>query len=260
MEKLLVIKIGGNVIDDEAKLSSFLDDFAGIKEKKILVHGGGKMATRIAEQAGIPQQMVNGRRITDAETLKIIVMVYAGYINKNIVALLQSKNCNAFGLAGADGNAVLAHKRTGSDTDYGFAGDIDKVNSRLLKDLLEQDIVPVLSPITHDQKGSLLNTNADTLAQEIASALSPAFETSLIYCFEKPGVLMNADDDKSVIRNINAETYIDLKNKNIISAGMLPKMENAFNALNKGVRNTRIGKADDLGQLIRGLTGTAINS
>jgi len=258
MEKLVVVKIGGNVIDDEAKLSSFLDDFACIKEKKILVHGGGKMATRIAEQTGIPQQLIGGRRITDAETLKIIVMVYAGYINKNIVAQLQARNCNAFGLSGADGNSIEAHKRTGSDIDYGFAGDIDRVNATLLKNLFEQNIVPVFSPVTHDQKGVLLNTNADTLAQEIAAALSADLETTLIYCFEKSGVLMNADDDTSVISKINTEAYIDLKDKNIIAAGMIPKLDNAFTALNKGVKNIMIGKAGELPKLLSGNAGTAI--
>src|SRR6478672_2034090 len=159
MDKLIIVKIGGNIIDDEAKLSSFLQDFATIQAKKILIHGGGKLATRLAEQMKVPQQMIDGRRITDAETLKIVTMVYAGYINKNIVAQLQAKTCNAIGLTGADGNFILAHKRVHAAMDYGFVGDVDAIDSSLLDNLLQQGLTPVLSPITHDKKGQLLNTN-----------------------------------------------------------------------------------------------------
>jgi acetylglutamate kinase len=196
MDTLHVIKIGGNIIDEEAKLSAFLKSFAAVKGKKILVHGGGKLATRIAEGMNIPQQMVEGRRITDAETLKIVTMVYAGYINKTIVAQLQAAGTNALGLCGADGNAIQAHKRTHASIDYGFAGDIDKVNTALLVTLLEQDTALVMAPITHDKKGQLLNTNADTIAQELAKALSTSYSVQLIYSFEKSGVLVNAADDR----------------------------------------------------------------
>ncbi len=199
MEKLLVIKIGGNIIDDESKLSAFLKDFANIKDKKILVHGGGKLATKLAEQLGIEQKVVDGRRITDAETLKIVTMVYAGYINKNIVALLQASHCNAIGLCGADGDAILAHKRNHPVIDYGFVGDIDAINAPLLKNLLDQNIAIVFAPITHDQQGQLLNTNADTIAQELAKGMSHEYDVSLIYSFEKSGVLLDVDDESTVI-------------------------------------------------------------
>src|SRR3954469_16756247 len=175
MDKLVVIKIGGNIIDEETKLLPFLREFALVPGKKILVHGGGKLATRIAEALNIPQQMVEGRRITDAETLKVVTMVYAGYINKQVVAHLQKENCNAIGLSGADGNAIRAHKRIHASIDYGFAGDVDEVNADFLVSLLRQGLTPVVAPITHDKKGQLLNTNADTMAQELAKALSSHF-------------------------------------------------------------------------------------
>ena len=180
MDKLYVIKIGGNIIDDEKKLSSFLKAFAAIEDKKILVHGGGKLATRLAEQLKIPQQVVEGRRITDAETLKIVTMVYAGYINKNIVAQLQANNCNAMGLCGADGDSILAHKRKHAVMDYGFVGDVDAINTGLLSGLLNKNISLVFAPITHDQQGQLLNTNADTIAKELAKAMSDRFEVILV--------------------------------------------------------------------------------
>lgn len=258
MDTLYVIKIGGNIIDEEAKLSAFLKSFAAIKGKKILVHGGGKLATRIAEGMSIPQQMVDGRRITDAETLKIVTMVYAGYINKNIVAQLQVAGANAFGLSGADGNAIQAHKRTHASIDYGFAGDIDAVNTQLLTSLLEQDVALVMAPITHDKKGQLLNTNADTIAQELAKALSPSYQVQLIYSFEKSGVLANAEDDNSLIRRINPSSYEQLKKDGVVFAGMIPKLDNAFAALASGVKKVIIGKAENLQQLIDGTTGTSI--
>src|SRR5690349_979130 len=199
MDKLYIIKIGGNIIDDEKKLSSFLKDFAEISENKILVHGGGKLATQLADKLGVEQKLVDGRRITDQETLKIVTMVYAGYINKNIVAQLQSYDCNAIGLCGADGDAILAHKRNHPVIDYGFVGDIDAINTNLLKSLLEQNISIVFASLTHDQKGQLLNTNADTIAQELAKALSLSYEVHLIYSFEKAGVLLDANDDNTII-------------------------------------------------------------
>jgi acetylglutamate kinase len=262
---LYIIKIGGNIIDDEEKLSSFLKEFASIPEKKILIHGGGKLATKLAAQLNLPQQMVEGRRITDAETLKIVTMVYAGLINKNIVAQLQAAGCNAIGLSGADGNVIRAHKRLTKSSpsgdeglDYGFAGDVDEVNDAFLHSLLQQDIAPVLAPITHDKKGQLLNTNADTIAQETARALSNFYDVHLVYSFEKSGVLLNAEDEASVIPVINPEKYSDLKKKGLVFAGMLPKLDNAFSALQNGVRKVLIGKAENLTSLITGNAGTSI--
>jgi acetylglutamate kinase len=257
-EILYIIKIGGNIIDDEKKLSSFLKEFAAIESKKNLVHGGGNLATKLAEQLGIEQQLVDGRRITDAETLKVVTMVYAGYINKNIVAKLQGFNCNAVGLCGADGDIILAHKRKHPVLDYGFVGDVDAINIDLINDLLEKNIAPVFASITHDGQGQLLNTNADTVAQELAKALSKVFEVTLIYSFEKAGVLMNADDDSSVINKINPVSYKELKQKQVIFAGMIPKLDNAFTALNSGVSKVIIGKAENLRQLIEGTAGTTI--
>ena len=260
MEKLFVIKIGGNIIDDETKLSSFLASFSNINDKKILVHGGGKLATRLAEKLGVEQQLVEGRRITDAETLKIVTMVYAGYINKNIVATLQAHHCNAIGLCGADGDVILAHKRQHPVLDYGFVGDVDAINTVLLKNLLNQNIAVVFAPITHDQQGQLLNTNADTIAQEVAKGLSRDYEVSLIYSFEKNGVLLDANDDNTVIGKINLSYYQQLKAKQKIFAGMIPKLDNAFAALNNGVKKVIIGKAENLEQLVQGSSGTTIEN
>ena len=259
MNKLYVIKIGGNIIDNEVKLAAFIKDFAAVDGLKVLVHGGGKLATKLAADLGIEQQMIDGRRITDAATLKIVTMVYAGAINKNVVAQLQANGCNAIGLTGADGNAIKAHKRNHPTIDYGFVGDVDEVNTGLLKSLLEQNIAVVLAPITHDGNGLLLNTNADTIAQEAAKALSSIYEVELIYSFEKSGVLMDAEDDTSVIPSINPTTYRELKEKQVIFAGMIPKLDNAFAAINSGVSKVIIGKAEQLQQLITGEAGTTIN-
>ncbi|MDP4251029.1 MAG: acetylglutamate kinase [Bacteroidota bacterium] len=259
MEDLNVIKIGGNIIDEEPMLSSFLKKFASVTGKKILVHGGGKMATRMAEKMGIPQQLVDGRRVTDAETLKIVTMVYAGYINKNIVARLQSHQCNATGICGADGNSVLAHKRVSTGTDFGLAGDIDSVNGQWLKSLLDQGLTIVMAPITHNGQGQLLNTNADTMAQEIAKTMSGSFQVKLIYSFEKAGVLMNVEDEQSVIRSLNPASYLELKESKKIFAGMIPKLDNAFAAIREGVKKVIIGKGEDLGNLLNGKSGTTIS-
>ena len=266
MKKLYVIKIGGNIIDNEAKLAAFIKDFAAVEGLKVLVHGGGKLATKLAADLGIEQQMIDGRRITDAATLKIVTMVYAGAINKNVVAQLQANGCNAIGLTGADGNAIKAHKRVLPPTpkgepgiDYGFVGDVDTVNTGMLQSLLEQNIAVVLAPITHDGNGLLLNTNADTIAQETANALSSIYDVELIYSFEKSGVLLNAEDDASVISSINPTTYSELKEKQVIFAGMIPKLDNAFAAINSGVSKVIIGKAEQLQQLITGEAGTTIN-
>ena len=266
MDKLYVIKIGGNIIDDEKKLSSFLRSFAAIDEKKILVHGGGKLATKLAEKMGVEQKLVEGRRITDAETLKIVTMVYAGYVNKNIVAQLQSFNCNAIGLSGVDGDIILAHKRKHPVIDYGFVGDVDSINIPLLKNLLDQNLSLVFAPITHDQQGQLLNTNADTIAQEIAKALSNDYEVMLIYSFEKSGVMLDINDETSVIQKLNWEEYQKLKTPSRsplgdggkIFAGMIPKLDNAFAALNSGVNKVIIGKAEELDKLMKGTAGTTI--
>jgi acetylglutamate kinase len=257
-KKLYVIKIGGNIIDNPAKLDAFLKSFAALERKKILVHGGGKLATRLAEKMGIEQQLVDGRRITDAETLKIVTMVYAGYINKNIVATLQANHCNAIGLCGADGDVILAHKRNHSVLDYGFVGDVDAINADLLSVLLEKNMTIVFAPITHDQQGQLLNTNADTIAQEIAKGMSDDYEVELIYSFEKSGVLLDANDDQTVIPEITPSYYQALKAGKKIFDGMIPKLDNAFAALDSGVQKVIIGKAEDLPQLVDGTAGTSI--
>ncbi|RZL97055.1 MAG: acetylglutamate kinase [Pedobacter sp.] len=258
MDKLYIIKIGGNIIDDDQKLAAFLYAFAKVKGKKILVHGGGKLATRLADKMGVEQQMIDGRRITDAETLKIVTMVYAGYINKHVVAQLQSHNCDAIGLSGADGNAILSHKRVHPSIDYGFVGDVDAVNVNLIGSLLEQGQAPVFAPITHDGKGLLLNTNADTIAQELATGLAFKYEVSLVFSFERAGVLLDANDDSTVIPSINPNYYNQLKQEQRIFAGMLPKLDNAFAAIKKGVTRVIIGKAEELSQLIDGSSGTSI--
>src|SRR5579872_2956535 len=256
--QLSIIKIGGNIIDDDVKLNGFLDSFAAVPGKKILVHGGGKLATKVAEGLGIKQQLVDGRRITDAETLKVVTMVYAGTINKNIVARLQSRGCNAIGLTGADGNSILSHKRIHPTIDYGFVGDVDAVNTNLLTHLLLLDNILVFAPITHDGKGTLLNTNADTIAQELARALSADFAVSLIYSFEKSGVLLDAEDETSVIARLTAADYEDLKSRKVIFAGMIPKLDNAFAAMRSGVERVIIGRAEELPLLLTGKSGTTI--
>jgi acetylglutamate kinase len=236
----------------------FLERFAAIDDRKILVHGGGKLATRLAEQLKIPQQVVDGRRITDAETLKVVTMVYAGYINKNIVAKLQAENCNAIGLCGADGDSILAHKRQHAVMDYGFVGDVDTINTTLISSLLEQNISIVFAPITHDQQGQLLNTNADTIAQEIAKAMSEQYDVTLVYSFEKAGVLQDVNDESSVITGINPALYHQLKTNRQIGEGMIPKLDNAFTALKNGVKKVIIGKAESLHELISGTAGTTL--
>ena len=256
--QLSIIKIGGNIIDDEVKLAAFLDTFAAVKGKKILVHGGGKLATKVAEGLGIKQQMIEGRRITDAETLRVVTMVYAGTINKQIVVQLQALGCPAMGLTGADGNAILSHKRVHASIDYGFVGDVDVVNTSLLTSLLLLEKVLVFAPITHDGKGQLLNTNADTIAQELARALSTGFDVSLVYSFEKSGVLLDADNDATVINRIDPAYYQELKDKQLIFAGMIPKLDNAFAALRSGVGKVIIGRAEELPQLLAGQAGTTI--
>ena len=258
MNSLYVVKIGGNIIDDETKLLSFISDFAQISGLKILVHGGGKVATQLAEKMNLKQTLVEGRRITDAATLDIVTMVYSGLINKNIVAKLQSKQCNALGICGVDGNLVQSHKRTGANIDYGFVGDVDLINSALLSLLLSQGYIPVVAPITHDKNGQLLNTNADTIAQEIAVSLAAEYETTLIYSFEKEGVLLDIDDDNSTIKKLDKTYYEQLKSENKIFAGMVPKLDNAFKAVDLGLKHVIIGNAEKLGLLVIGENGTTI--
>ena len=242
--KLLVAKIGGNVIEDKKVLDSFLEDFSKLEGYKILIHGGGKSATQLAEKLGVKTEMIDGRRITSVDNLDIVVMTYAGLLNKTIVSVLQNYNCNALGLTGADANIILAKKRPKQFVDYGYVGDIDKVNNKVLKIFLEQNMIPVFCAITHDGNGVLLNTNADTVASEIASAMSVDYEVSLYYCFELKGVLENIEDKESVIEHINLEKYEQLRDKEIIADGMLPKLQNCFDALQKKVNKVHIANAE----------------
>lgn len=259
MNKTLhIIKVGGNIIDDEARLNAFLSSFAAAKGVKILVHGGGKLATRLAADLQIPQQMVDGRRITDAETLKIVTMVYAGLINKQIVAKLNAKGARSIGLTGADALCMQAHKRNHPTIDYGFVGDVDAVNTDIITSLLEAGLNVVMAPITQDEHGQLLNTNADTIAQELAKAMAHRFDTTLIYSFEKQGVLRDVDDESSVIPVIDKTLFAQLKSENAIFAGMIPKLDNAFRAIDAGVRKVIIGDATKLEELLEGKNGSAI--
>lgn len=246
MKILKVIKIGGNIIDDESMLKQFLKDFSTLSSPKILVHGGGKLATKLAEQLQVEVKMVEGRRITDEATLDIITMVYAGKINKNIIAQIQANNCNAIGFTGTDGNTIISRIRPVKTIDYGFAGDVDKVNTEILELLLNAGITPVFSAITHDGKGQLLNTNADTIASELAIAFASKYKTELYYCFEKNGVLSNVSDDTSVIEHIDSKLYQELKIEGVISEGMLPKLNNSFRAIKSNVYKVCIGKPDML--------------
>ncbi len=248
-EKVRVFKIGGKVIDNEDLLRKFLFDFAKIEGKKILIHGGGKIATSISEKLGIPTQMVNGRRITDKDTIDVVVMVYGGLINKKIVAALQSLGCNAVGLSGADMNVVLAKKRPVVSVDYGFVGDVEQVNHEILGMLLHNDIIPVLAPLSHDGHGQMLNINADTIAAVAAVGLSRLFEVELFYCFEKAGVLMDQHDDSSVIKKVTPEYFVELTQKGVVSDGMLPKLENSFECIQNGVKKVIICHFSAIGQL-----------
>ena len=244
------------MIDNPVKLDAFLDEFAAYQGLKILVHGGGKLASDLSRKMGIEPQMVNGRRITDEATLDIAVMVYAGLINKKIVAGLQARKCNALGLCGADANALTASKRPVKDVDYGLVGDIryDLLDPSSLKLFVNNGLTPVFCAITHNQEGQLLNTNADTIASSLALAMSKEYEVSLVYCFEKMGVLSNPDDDSSVISLINTENYEKLKADQIVTAGMLPKLDNAFLSLNSGVAEVRICSSDYFADRSKGTT------
>ncbi|RZK43887.1 MAG: acetylglutamate kinase [Pedobacter sp.] len=258
MKALTIIKIGGNVIDNSEKLHRFLLDFTDLPGDKILVHGGGKIATELSESLGIEAKMVDGRRITDIETLRIVTMVYAGLINKNMVAQLQAKGANAIGLTGADGNIILAKKRPVKTVDYGFVGDLDQNSIAVgtLVSLLSAGLIPVFCAITHDGDSQLLNTNADTIASAIAVAMSTQYTTQLVYCFEKKGVLKDVNDDNSVVREIRTNEFEDLQADGIVAGGMIPKLHNAFEAIKNGVSAVYIGKSDDLSDLKIGAFGT----
>jgi len=247
-EHLSVVKIGGNIVDHPEALESFLSDFHRLEGWKLLVHGGGVMASRMAVRLGIETKMVQGRRITDAETLKLVTMVYAGWINKNMVASLQKIGCNALGLSGADGNTIPALRRSPLPVDYGFVGDPDpeKVNAELISQLIEGKITPVFCAITHDGKGSLLNTNADTVAYSLAAAMSRKYDTTLYYCFEKEGVLKDVSDPESLIPSINREESEAYKLQDIIAGGMIPKIDNSFHAIEQGVSEVIILHAKNL--------------
>ncbi|WMJ75605.1 acetylglutamate kinase [Cytophagaceae bacterium ABcell3] len=247
MDTIRVIKIGGNVIDDDATLKKFLKDFASVKGPKVLVHGGGKIATEISKGLGIAAQMVDGRRITDAETLRVVTMVYGGLINKKIVSLLQSYGCNAMGLTGADANVISADKRPlKNNIDYGFVGDVKSVNAETLSVLLKAGITPVMAPLTHDGNGNMLNTNADTIASTVAVGISKLNPSELIYCFELPGVMRDINDKDSVINQIDGALYQQLKEEGVVAKGMIPKMDNSFDAIKAGAESVTICHADDL--------------
>ena len=251
---LYVVKIGGNVIDNPQQLALFQRDFAQIKGSKILVHGGGKIATQVAADMGVKTQMVNGRRITDADMLNVVTMVYGGLVNKNMVAQLQGVGVNAIGMTGADANAISAVKRPVKEVDFGFVGDLHEhsINAGTLQKLIEADLVPVFAALTHNGHGQLFNTNPDTIATALAVGLSEFYDTKLVYCFEKNGVMMDINDEASVIANINPSSFEDLKEKGIIADGMLPKLQNAFDALQKGVKEVYIGNSAKLSDFYQG--------
>ena len=244
MDKLTLVKVGGKIVEDPAGLQKLLSDFSKIEGHKVLVHGGGRSATTMATQLGIESKMVNGRRVTDTEMLKVVTMVYGGLVNKQIVAGLQAIGVNALGLTGADLNYMRSEKRPVTDVDYGFVGDVKQVNAGILADLIAKDVVPVLAPLTHDKCGNLLNTNADTIAGEAAKALSTHFEVTLMYCFEKKGVLLNENDDESIIHQLTPALFDEYVTEGIIQGGMIPKLENSFQALRAGVKEVIITRAD----------------
>ena len=252
---LTIVKVGGAVVEDEAQLRQLLTDFIAIKGAKILVHGGGRRATTIAGKLGIETKMVEGRRITDAEMLEVVTMVYGGLVNKHIVASLQAMGADAIGLTGADANVIQAHRRSlKNGIDYGFVGDVDKVESSKIAHFIDKNIVPVIAPLTHDGQGNMLNTNADTMASEMAKAMAAHYDVTLLFAFEKPGVLANPDDDTSVISSITRDDFVRLKADGTISGGMLPKIENALQAIDAGVRRVVITSA----KAIDGHQGTII--
>ena len=248
MEKLTIVKVGGKIVEESESLQILLNDFSHIQGYKLLVHGGGRSATRIASQLGIESKMVNGRRITDAEMLKVVTMVYGGLVNKNIVAGLQALSVDALGMTGADMNILRSEKRLVKDVDYGFVGDVKEAGGEALSELIRAGVVPVLAPLTHDGKGNLLNTNADTIAGEAAKALARYFDVTLMYCFEKKGVLRDENDDESVIPEIDRTVFKQLVEEGIIQGGMIPKLENSFQAIDAGVKEVIITQASEIHQ------------
>lgn len=246
MSMLSIIKVGGKVVEEAPSLSALLNDFVHLPGLKILVHGGGRSATKLSERLGIETQMVNGRRITDAETLNVVTMVYAGLVNKNIVASLQARGVNAIGLSGADLNLIKAKKRAVGEIDYGFVGDVVSVQTDEISQLLKNEVVPVVAPITHDGNGQLLNTNADTMASALATALAPLFDVNLVYCFEKPGVMLDQNDNNSVITSLNHIEFKRLQGEGIINEGMIPKLDNGFAAIDAGVKKVIITNIEGL--------------
>lgn len=255
-EKITIIKVGGKIVEESISLGNLLDRFAAVEGRKVLIHGGGRSATRMAERLGIESRMVDGRRITDEATLQVVTMVYGGLVNKNIVAQLQARGVNALGLTGADCNIIKAHKRPVKEVDYGFVGDVDKADGDMLSRLVEQGIVPVVAPLTHDGNGNMLNTNADTMAAETAKALAAHYDVTLMYCFEFPGVMRDPEDEASVIPVITRSSYASLLADGTVSGGMIPKMDNAFNAIENGVGEVVITRAD----AIDGTHGTHITA
>lgn len=248
MEKIEIVKAGGQVIEDKEVLGGLLDAFGAIEGRKILVTGGGKLATEFASRLGIESRMVDGRRITDVPMLEVVTMVYGGLVNRNVVAGLQARGVNAIGLCGADMDIVRSVKRPVKEIDYGFAGDVEKVDVKALKSLLDAGAVPVLCPITHDGRGQLLNTNADTIASSVASALASVYEVSLTFCFEKDGVLLDRDDPSSVISRLDSAAYRRYRDSGAIAGGMIPKLDNAFAAAKAGVKRVVITSAGSLGK------------
>ncbi len=269
MEKITIVKVGGAIVEDEAQLATLLENFSAIPGRKVLVHGGGRRATKVAAALGIESKMVNGRRITDGEMLEVVTMVYGGLVNKHLVALLQARGINAIGLTGADGSAIISHKRPPVEmtiknddgqshqetVDFGFVGDVDRVNGQMLQTLIESGITPIMAPLTHDGKGHMLNTNADTIASETAKALAEYYDVTLIYSFEKAGVLRDADDDSSLIPVITREDFTRYVADGTISGGMIPKIENALKAVEAGVKQVNI----TLATAIDGKHGTIIS-
>lgn len=247
-EKLTLVKVGGKIVEEEETLKDLLRDFSRIEGFKALVHGGGRSATKLSERLGIESRMVNGRRVTDAATLRVVTMVYGGLVNKNIVAGLQALGVNALGLTGADMNIICSEKRPVAEVDYGFVGDVKAVNADLLAMLIREGIVPVLAPLTHDGKGHILNTNADTIAGETAKALAKHFDVSLVFCFEKKGVLRDETDDESVIPSLSRAEFRRLVEEGVIQGGMIPKLENAFQAVDAGVKEVVITQASEIHQ------------
>ena len=248
MEKLTLIKVGGKIVEEEETLRQLLNDFAAIEGYTVLVHGGGRSATKLAAQLGIESRMVDGRRITDADMLRVVTMVYGGLVNKNIVAGLQALGVNALGLTGADMNLMRSDKRPVKEVDYGFVGDVKEVNADLLASLIHQGVVPVLAPLTHDKRGHMLNTNADTIAGEAAKALARHFDVTLVFCFEKKGVLLDEEDEESVIPEIDRVTFKKYVEEGVIQGGMIPKLENAYAAIDAGVKEVIITQASEIHQ------------